>query len=138
MSAGSWLGPAVGPVVILTGVLAPSSPLEAEGDSRGVAACVEGLHSDPRGLTPERHPGPRPHRARPSPWRMSGGAAGTAAAGREGNASQHARWESGAQAGRGRKLASWVPDVASLGLRFLVYQMGIVMVTPRRAALRMK
>lgn len=131
MSAGSWLGPAVGPVVILTGVLAPSSPLEAEGDSRRVAACVEGL-------TPERHPGPRPHRARPSPWRMSGGAAGTAAAGREGNASQRARWESGAQAGRGRKLASWVPDVASLGLRFLVYQMGIVMVTPRRAALRMK
>lgn len=86
---------------------------------------MEGLHSDPRGLGPEWCPGPRPYSAHPYPWRTSRVLWGRwPRAGR----GTHLTWGGGvggAQAWRGRKLASWVPDLASLGLHCLIYQMGV-------------
>lgn len=86
---------------------------------------MEGLHSDPRGLGPEWCPGPRPYSAHPYPWRTSRVLWGRWPRAGRGTHLTCRVGVGGAQAWRGRKLASWVPDLASLGLHCLIYQMAV-------------
>lgn len=103
-SAGSWLGPAVDPMVILTGVLAPSSPSRSGGRLERWGrlpwkACMQ---------TPEAWPQSGAQDHDPTvPVPLPGGHPGCCGFGGHGQGGErvsHAGQESGAQAGRGRKL----------------------------------